>query len=127
VDGPERLTADGEGPPGIAILRNGTREARRRERKGLERIACGSGEATTSSSGEIFNDLMARGAAAPDFPYGSSDGHGAGAGPLAYRGPHGVLLVEWLIGPPNLLASATQLQVSNGLPIIYIDAGQIAG
>jgi hypothetical protein len=77
--------------------------------------------------GEIFNDLMARGAAAPDFPYGSSDGYGAGAGPLAYRGPHGVLVVEWLIGPPNLLASATQLEVSNGLPILYIDAGQIAG
>jgi hypothetical protein len=76
---------------------------------------------------EIFDDLMARGAVAPDFPYGSSDGYGAGAGPLAYRGPHGVLLVEWLIGPPNLLASATQLEVSNGQPILYIDAGQIAG
>jgi hypothetical protein len=75
----------------------------------------------------ILNDLMERGAAAPDFPYGSSDGFGAGAGPLAYRGPHGLLLVEWLIGPPNLLASATQLEVSNGLPILYIDAGQIAG
>jgi hypothetical protein len=76
---------------------------------------------------EIYDDLIARGATDPEFPYGSSDGYGIGAGPLAYRGPHGVLLVEWFIGPPNLLASATQLEVSNGQPILYIDAGQIAG
>ncbi|MDH3500369.1 MAG: hypothetical protein OEM97_09625 [Acidimicrobiia bacterium] len=77
--------------------------------------------------GEIYNDLIERGSADPDFPYGASDGYGADSGPLAYRGPHGIQLVAHL-GPELAITSwTTQLEVKNGLPILYLWAGQIAG
>ncbi len=76
--------------------------------------------------GQIAGELMERGAADPAFPYGTSEAYGEGLGPLAYRGPHGVLFVEWL-SSSTLFSGHTLLEVVGGRPVLYIDAGQIAG
>lgn len=83
---------------------------------------------------DIETELMAA-SADPTFPFGPEPSHGY---PLAYRGPQGTYLVahpSWLMSdgdvwPPGwngLYNWWTTLEIRDGKPILYIDAGQIAG
>jgi hypothetical protein len=70
--------------------------------------------------------LLATAAADPDFPYAVSKCCDSDWSPLAYRGPLGLELVEWLYEPNNFLGPA-QLEVRDGKPILIVDGGRIAG
>ncbi len=75
--------------------------------------------------GDIYAMLLQRGRDDPEFPYGPSLCCGE-AGVLAYRGPLGIELHEWLEPGSGYLGS-TQLEMVNGRPVLTINAGQIAG
>ncbi len=83
-------------------------------------------EGSTVASG-IEQQLLEFGSTDLAFPFGSFDGYGADAGPLAYRGPLGINLVTWLGPEPPLLSWSTQLEIRDGTVVLIIDAGQIAG
>ncbi len=75
----------------------------------------------------IVTELMDRGEADPNYPYGPSSSWMIPGGLLVYRGPLGVQLL-FVLEEPNLLRGwSTQLEIVGGDPILYIWAGQIAG
>jgi hypothetical protein len=75
----------------------------------------------------------------PDFPFGMDYWPDEQYGPMAYRGPFGT----WLLSEPPLMAGvapswppghngmygwrAVTLEVRDGLPVLYLWAGQVAG
>ena len=83
---------------------------------------------------EISADLADQGAL-DTFPFGVSDGYGLGQGPVGFRGPVG----SYLFAQPYLLEYDapwgynglygwwTVLEIRDGRPILYVDAGSIAG
>ncbi len=90
---------------------------------------------------EIEQQIVAHGTD-PAFPLGMFDDGSSAIPcsadrrcPIAYRGPHGAHLVidpglvEWVEGFPGsvLYGWWTSLEIRKGRPILYIDAGQIAG
>jgi hypothetical protein len=93
------------------------------------------------SVGEIEAEILGQGSD-PAFPLGQFDDgsddvpcSSERACPMAYRGPHGAHLVvdpglvEWIDGFPGSMLYGwwTSLEIRDGRPILYIDAGQIAG
>ena len=84
---------------------------------------------------EISADLADRGALDDTFPFGVSDGYGPGRGPVGFRGPAGSYLftepylleydAPW--GYNGLYGWWTVLEVRDGRPTLYVDAGSIAG
>lgn len=75
---------------------------------------------------DIYEELVTLGADDPTFPYTQSMCCDADWSPLIYRGPLGVELVEWLF-EPNGFIGPTQLEIVDGLPVLTIDGGRIAG
>ncbi len=75
---------------------------------------------------DIYEALALLGADDAAFPYTKSLCCDADWSPLIYRGPLGVELVEWLY-EPNGFIGPVQLEIVNGLPVLIIDGGRIAG
>ncbi|MCP3973227.1 MAG: hypothetical protein GY720_01900 [bacterium] len=73
-----------------------------------------------------YETLAALGADDPKFPYTVSLCCDADWSPLVYRGPMGVELVEWLFEPYGFIGPV-QMEMVDGLPILIIDGGRIAG
>lgn len=85
-----------------------------------------------------WDDLRER-SADPDFPFGLDYASDEWLGPMAYRGPFGTSLVaesmwmgedgpSWPPGHDGLYGwRAVTLEVRDGLPILYVWAGQIGG
>ena len=84
---------------------------------------------------EISAILADQGSLDETFPFGVSDGYGSGRGPVGFRGPAGSYLftepylleydAPW--GYNGLYRWWTVLEIRDGRPILYVDAGSIAG
>ena len=74
----------------------------------------------------ITEELIRLGEADPEFPYGAMPSVG-GVELLGYRGPQGIFLYDVVFSHQTLLDWATQLEIVDGRPILYIEAGRIAG
>ena len=84
---------------------------------------------------EISAVLANQGSLDDTFPFGVSDGYGTGEGPVGFRGPAD----SYLFTEPYLLEHNapwgyngmyrwwTVLEIRDGRPILYVDAGSIAG
>lgn len=86
---------------------------------------------------QILDDLALRGASDPSFPFGVPPDFGP-QGPLGFRGPTGTYLVvlpelkQGLErglprGPGAMYFWWVTLEIRNGAPILYVNAGRIAG
>ncbi len=74
----------------------------------------------------ILDELIRLGAEDADFPYGAMPSVGE-VELLGYRGPQGIYLYDVVFSRQTLFDWATQLEIMDGRPILYIEAGRIAG